>query len=155
MNIFILDSNPELCAQYHCDKHVVKMITETAQLLCSAYYYTGESDLSPYRLAHHNHPCAIWVRQSSANWWWLWWLGYFLYEEYRYRYGNRMHKAGEVIKGLKFAPPSLPEVDMTFPALAMPSYCKTNDPIESYRNYYRGEKQHLMQYTKREIPYWL
>jgi hypothetical protein len=29
MNIFFLDENPKLSAQYHVDKHVVKMILET------------------------------------------------------------------------------------------------------------------------------
>jgi hypothetical protein len=32
MNIFYLDEDPKICAQYHCDKHVVKMIIEYAQL---------------------------------------------------------------------------------------------------------------------------
>ena len=33
MNIFILDDNPRACAEYHLDKHVVKMPLETAQLI--------------------------------------------------------------------------------------------------------------------------
>jgi hypothetical protein len=33
MNIFYLHPNPEVCAKHHCDKHVVKMTLETAQLL--------------------------------------------------------------------------------------------------------------------------
>ena len=37
MNIFHLDKNPIKCALYHCDKHVVKMILETAQMLSTAY----------------------------------------------------------------------------------------------------------------------
>ena len=37
MNIFLLDKDPKIAAQYHCDKHVVKMILESAQMLCSAY----------------------------------------------------------------------------------------------------------------------
>ena len=28
MNIFYLDNDPELCAQYHTNKHIVKMILE-------------------------------------------------------------------------------------------------------------------------------
>lgn len=38
MNIFLLDKNPEKCAAYHTDRHVVKMIVETAQLLCTAHW---------------------------------------------------------------------------------------------------------------------
>ncbi len=37
MNIFFLDSNPIKCAEYHVDKHVVKMIVETAQLLSTTH----------------------------------------------------------------------------------------------------------------------
>jgi hypothetical protein len=33
MNIFVLDLDPRRCARYHCDFHVGKMITETAQIL--------------------------------------------------------------------------------------------------------------------------
>ena len=61
MNIFILDNNPQLCAQYHNNKHVVKMILESAQLLCGAHWVTGGE--APYRLSHKNHPCSIWVRE--------------------------------------------------------------------------------------------
>jgi hypothetical protein len=37
MNIFYLDHDPALAAQYHCDKHVVKMILELGQLLSTAH----------------------------------------------------------------------------------------------------------------------
>jgi hypothetical protein len=50
MNIFYLDKDPETCAQYHCDKHVVKMILETAQLLCATQWLCGTE--APYRLTH-------------------------------------------------------------------------------------------------------
>ena len=67
MNIFVLDDNIEHCATYHCDKHVVKMTLETAQLLCSPF---NQGD-SPYRRTHYNHPCAIWTRESAGNYEWL------------------------------------------------------------------------------------
>jgi len=35
MNIFYLDKDPVKAAQYSCDKHVVKMILESAQMLCT------------------------------------------------------------------------------------------------------------------------
>ncbi len=37
MNIFVLDLNPALAAQYQADKHIVKMVLESAQLLCSPF----------------------------------------------------------------------------------------------------------------------
>jgi hypothetical protein len=40
MNIFVLDSNPKKCAQYHSNSHVVKMVLETAQLLCGVHWMT-------------------------------------------------------------------------------------------------------------------
>ena len=73
MNIFILDLDPQSCAEAHCDKHVVKMILETAQLLSSALWITGVE--APYRLTHKNHPCAIWTRESLDNYMWLCQLG--------------------------------------------------------------------------------
>jgi hypothetical protein len=36
MNIFVLSRCPRAAARLHCDKHVVKMILETAQLLYTA-----------------------------------------------------------------------------------------------------------------------
>ena len=83
MNIFVLDTDPIKAAQYHADKHVVKMITETAQLLNSTYYFTNEKDKASYKLTHKNHPCSIWARESLDNWVWLKQLGLALYDEYK------------------------------------------------------------------------
>jgi len=38
MNIFLLDLDPEKCAQAHGDKHVVKMLLEACQLLYTAHW---------------------------------------------------------------------------------------------------------------------
>ena len=59
MNIFILDKDPKTAAEYHCDKHVLKMILETAQMLCTAHWETGGQ--APYRATHKNHPCTKWT----------------------------------------------------------------------------------------------
>ena len=60
MNIFLLDWNTDVCAQYHCDKHVVKMILESTQMLSTVHskYY---SDLAPYLPVHAKHPCTPYV----------------------------------------------------------------------------------------------
>ena len=94
MNIFILDENIEKCAQYHCDKHIIKMILESAQLLCTAHWInkyagfiprkleskewekvreqkTNDPRDFPYLPTMHNHPCSIWVRSSLDNYEWL------------------------------------------------------------------------------------
>ena len=48
MNIFVLDRDPELAAKYHCDKHVVKMVLESAQMMCAAHWmsHLRKNDLS-------------------------------------------------------------------------------------------------------------
>ena len=51
MNIFVLDENPQIAAQMHNDKHVVKMILETAQLLCGVHWVTDSQHLIPYKLS--------------------------------------------------------------------------------------------------------
>lgn len=94
MNIFYLDSNPTLCAKYHNDKHVVKMILETAQLLCGVHWVTGKE--APYKLSHKNHPCSIWVRSSLENYLWLCELGLELCDEYTYRYGKKQDRKSVV-----------------------------------------------------------
>jgi len=82
MNIFFLDADVKKCAEYHCDKHVVKMILETAQLLCSAHHITNQvTDQVPYKLSHKNHPCSIWVRTSLSNYLYLCELGLELCKE--------------------------------------------------------------------------
>lgn len=85
MQVFVLDKDPVLAARYHCDKHVVKMIVETCQLLCTAHHLHG-SEQPPYRKTHVNHPCAIWARESRANYDWLIQLGFALSDEYTLRY---------------------------------------------------------------------
>ena len=85
MNIFFLDFDTNKCAEYHCDKHVVKMILETAQLLCGVHHMVIHERLSndqvPYKLSHKNHPCAIWTRESLSNYLYLCDLGLELCKE--------------------------------------------------------------------------
>ncbi len=38
MNIFVLDENPVKCAEYHLDKHCIKMILEQTQILCGVHW---------------------------------------------------------------------------------------------------------------------
>ena len=154
MNIFVLDTNPKTCAMYHNDKHVVKMILETAQLLCGVHHVT-ESNLDiPYKLSHKNHPCSVWARESIENYIWLCDLGMALCREYSHRY-NKTHKSQAVIEWCYNNLPNLPELgDITPFALAMPDECKTDDPVESYRRYYMMHKQSLANWKMRDIPKW-
>ena len=141
MNIFVLDANPKKCAEYHCDKHVVKMILETAQLLCGAHHMTmSTTDQIPYKLSHKNHPCAIWVRESLSNYLYLCELGLELCKEYTYRYGKR-HKSQDVIEWCVTNKVQICYKGLTAQPKAMPDECKTESVVESYRNYYMTSKR--------------
>jgi hypothetical protein len=133
MNIFFLDYNTQKCAQYHCDKHVVKMILETAQLLCGVHHMTPQvfSEV-PYKLSHKNHPCAIWCRESLSNYLYLCDLGLELCKEYSYRYGKR-HKSQDIIEWCMINKPKILDLGFTEPPKAMPDEFKVRDVIESYR----------------------
>ena len=48
MNIFVLDKDPHIAAQMHCDRHVPKMIVESAQMLSTAHrLLDGEEYMAP------------------------------------------------------------------------------------------------------------
>lgn len=152
MNIFYLDSDPRKCAEYHNDKHVVKMILETGQLLCGAHWSTGSE--APYKLSHQNHPCSKWTRESLSNYLWLCQLGLYLCWEYKHRYG-KTHKTYETILWCCDNHPRIPDIGPTKPALAMPDSCKiANNAVLSYRNYYITEKKHFSKWKNRSVPNW-
>jgi hypothetical protein len=154
MNIFFLDFDTKKCAEYHCDKHVVKMILETAQLLCGSHHMVNNpiSDI-PYKLSHKNHPCAIWVRESLSNYLYLCDLGLELCKEYTYRYGKR-HKSQDIIEWCLSNKPLIKDIGFTTPPKAMPDEYKVDDVVESYRNYYIGAKKEFAKWKNREIPQW-
>ena len=159
MNIFFLDFDARRAAKYHCDKHVVKMILETAQLLYSAHWCICPEGLPPtaYKKTHGNHPCGIWVRESGSNYRWLCQLGLALCEEFTFRYSNT-HKTQAHLEWLAAHPPVLPEVGVTTIRLAMPEEYKRPNPVEAYRTYYRENKLKLrgiVRYSKREPPAFL
>jgi hypothetical protein len=151
MNIFFLDLDTKKCAEYHCDKHVVKMILETAQLLCSTHWVIGSE--APYKLSHKNHPCSIWVRENLSNYLYLCDLGLELCKEYTYRYGKR-HKSQDVIEWCLTNKPNISDTEFTEPPKAMPDEYKVNNIIESYRNYYIGAKKDFAKWKNRDVPEW-
>ena len=154
MNIFYLDKNTTKCAQYHNDKHVVKMILETAQLLCGVHHLTPQvTPQVPYKLSHKNHPCSIWTRESLSNYLYLCELGLELSKEYTHRYGKR-HKSEMVILWCIMNRPNIPDIGFTEPAKAMPDEYKVDDVVKSYRNYYRGSKSGFATWKNREVPKW-
>lgn len=151
MNIFYLDTDHYVNATYHVDKHVVKMVTEYAQLLSTAVRMSGID--AGYKSTHQNHPSAIWARESLDNWKWLRDLSEALNDEYMYRYERTvLHKAFETIQTLP--EPNIPSIGITPFRLAMPDDVKVEDPVESYRNYYNKYKTHIASWTNRAEPVW-
>lgn len=175
MNIFYLDNNPKVAARMHNNKHVVKMILETAQLLSTAHrFLDGEQYIDAssgrrikrwklasnkedylYKATHINHPSAVWVRESKENYEWTFNLFNNLMEEYTYRYGK--HHACEFLRHhLIDLPENIPNSSFTEPPQAMPDYCKIpGDSVQAYRKYYILEKSNMLQYTRRNKPEWL
>jgi len=180
MNIFYLHKDPKTCAQQHCDKHVVKMIIEYAQLLSTAHrildgtQYLDKTangrnikrwkiddarEFVLYKASHINHPSGVWVRQSLDHYQWLWNLASELCQEYRYRYGgdtDKQHKTSLVIQNLSFAPNNIPRMGLfSEPPQAMPADAKIpGDSIAAYRNYYKLYKTRFATWKNRPIPEW-
>ena len=154
MNIFVLDRDIRKCAEYHGNRHCIKMILETAQLLSTAIKLKDQSVEGLYGISHHNHPCSVWTRKSKQNFMWLAELGMALGEEYTHRY-YKTHKSTEVIcRAYEYAD-LFPDIGLTPFAQAMPNEFKHDDAVIAYRNYYRTAKKHLLQYKNRDIPKWI
>jgi hypothetical protein len=152
VNIFVLDTDVQTCAEYHADRHVVKMILESTQMLCTVLNTLGVR--SPYKSTHVNHPCTLWVGASLANWKWLRSLALYLNEEYKYRFDRRNdHKSAIVARGLVY--PSIEDVGLTEFAQAMPDEYKVpGNVVAAYRQFYIAEKASFATWTKRPVPDW-
>jgi hypothetical protein len=169
MNIFVLHSHPRKAARYHADKHVVKMLLESTQMLYTAHWVTvfptllqhkapikvseaqkklpvpptlrNAPNQTPYRPVHIHHPCSVWVRASRANYAWLAALALALAQEHAFRWpASPPHSCAAHAAWLATHPPSLPNFPLTPFALAMPEDVKKHDAIQSYRAFYKGSK---------------
>ena len=153
MNIFVIEEDTVDIARSHCDKHVSKMILESAQMLCTAHWNLGEE--APYKPVHFKHPCTLWAGKSLANWLWLKQLALDLNREFMYRYNKKVwHKSAEMIYSLK-SPVKIQNIGLTERPQCMPDEYKVEgDVIQAYRNYYIGDKSRFAVWTKREPPSW-
>ena len=157
MNIFYLDRDPITAAQMMCDKHVVKMILESAQMLSTAHRvidgddYANERGL--YKMAHKNHPSTIWVRSSDEHYNWMYSLMLSQMEEYTYRY-DKHHATERLIEPLRLLPTSIENNGFVDPPMCMPEYCKKDDVVSSYQNYYIEEKSDFATWKRRAMPEW-
>jgi len=178
MNIFYVDHNPVVAAQSLVDKHVVKMILESAQLLSTAHRYldgvevVGKSKTGRkakrwvlndsredvlYSATHINHPSAVWCRESVENYNWLVEHFFALGNEYTYRYG-KTHKCfqGDLAYMLQSPPNSLKVYEWTeMPSAMADEYKISNDPLTNYRNYYILGKSRMHSWKNRQPPEWI
>ena len=176
MNVFYLDSDPKICAEMHCDKHVVKMIIEYGQLMSTAHRVLDGKEyidltannrkikrwLLPdsredilMKASHINHPSGVWARQSDSNYTWLCQMWYALCKEYTYRYGKIHSVETRLVDTIFRLPNNISEGVFTEPTPAMPDECKiVNDSLASYHKYYNEKKTRFAHWTKRATPNW-
>jgi hypothetical protein len=144
VNIFFVSDCPRESAQMLCDKHVVKMTLETAQILSTVLG-------APYKPTHQDHPSTLWAAQQT-QWTYLHFVA--LCEEYTFRYGKR-HKCQEHQQLFKQMIRGRTQVEWTDPPQCMTDECKSADTISSYRRYYATEKSSFAKWSRgRSEPAW-
>lgn len=158
MNIFALDNDPVKCARAHHDKHVVKMILETAQMMATVLRREIDAkeadEMGIYKSTHANHPCTLWLLESSKNYAWAYDLIIALNDEYHFRYGK---DHASYLAAISWPYPSeLPVTKYrTAFAQAMPEEYQRENAIHAYRAYYNGKKVEGAKWTKRGKPDWV
>ena len=179
MNIFVLNEDPYIAAQMHCDKHVPKMIVESAQMLSTAHrlldgkeymapsksgkrmvkhYQLPQHDDLIYKAVHAGHPCTKWTMESAENYEWHFKLFQYLSEEFEYRFG-KVHRSWDLLKWLLInAPMNMERKGMTPFAKAMKAYpdlMKIADPVKAYQEFYKVDKIKFAKWEKgRPAPKW-
>jgi len=177
MNIFVLDEKPTTAAQMMCDKHVVKMIVESAQMLSTAHRvldgkqyielsaknrrikrWKHTSDYVEellYKASFVGHPCTQWVMENDQNYFWLAEHAYELCREYTRRY-SKVHKSQYVLSYLhRRKPMNISTADYVTPfAQAMPEEYRNSNAVEAYRAYYLGEKTGFAKWKNSKTPNW-
>ena len=179
MNIFVTDFDPVISARNLCDKHVPKMIVESAQMLSTVhrmldgipekrpsksgkttqtYYSFGDERDELYYLAVHKfHPCTVWTKESKANYVWHYELFKAMADEYQFR-RNKVHATYQKLGDLLAKPPqNISDIGLTEFAQAMNHYpdCKVSgDAVAAYRKYYHAAKPFAKWEWKRPAPSW-
>lgn len=163
MNIFFLDDDPQKAARMLFDKHVNKMLLESAQMLFTAVRRHGY-DGGGYKSAYENHPMTKWVGDSYWHGSWLLTHAVELAKEFELRYGHP-HKTQDMLPALSMAVyQHLPDAEWRNPPRCIPDEYKIDYDswsgdvpchVQSYRDYYLGEKGYLYKYTNRSEPEWM
>lgn len=179
MNIFILSEEREPLvhyhqqAHYHIDKHVVKMIAESVQMLVTSLSFHSNYDsmlasnlpCKPLSASMTKHPCTVWTCSSIEHTNYLACLALQLCHEHQYRYPLSPQHAymawlsslvAELTR-LGFGPNyALP----TQFAVAVKDTDKRSiatdhvDALHIYRSYYVRDKRSIATWKKRLKPMW-
>lgn len=167
MNIFVTDSNPEQAARNLCDKHISKMIVESAQMLSTAWWKLDSGCPGPigYKPTHQNHPCTKWVMESDGNYLWLGRHALEMCKEYSKRYG-KVHKTQALINCLwTNTPRNIPNRGTKTRTDFVHAYYSKDpvahlmcyvpgDAVQSYRNYYKLDKTRFAKWNHGNKPSW-
>jgi hypothetical protein len=154
LQLFILDSDPLKAAKMHCDKHVVKMPLEAAQILSTVHHiHDSIYKEKCYKKTHEKHPCVIWASKSPKNYEWALSLLKALLSEYTFRY-EKIHKSSELLKYLEYNPVKSDIDELTPFAQAIPKEYISDNAVTAYRNYYISEKSSFCKWSKRKAPEW-
>lgn len=161
MNIFAVDENPLVAGSQLPDKLVIKMTTESLQLLTPWVFNTfgvkikkpdseGQFSLIEEEQNFYgtkgfaHHPCAKWLYESPSNVHWLLEHAFGMADEYwkRYnRYHGTLYGLNEVRNIVYKEFNGFSSKDHTHFIQAMPEEYKIpNDPVQAYRNYLIGAK---------------
>ena len=142
MNIFYLHQDPVKAAEYQYNKHVVKMVLESAQILCTVHHkYMGDDADVPYKSTHKNHPSTLWAGQSAQNYEWLYRHFVALCEEYKKRYGKEHLSYTKCKDKVNMLPGGMLETGLTDMPQCMPDEYKDDCSVQAYWNYYiHGKK---------------
>ena len=147
MNIFYLDKDPRVAVSYFYNKHIVKMILESAQMLCTAHHVLDNRirllDDIPYKITHVNHPSTIWVRENHYQYQWLYWHMIALGDEYKKRYNKEHLSITKCKECLSFSPYGISLGKFNQPPQCMPDEYKDKCSVKAYWNYYIGEKHNV------------
>ena len=159
MNIFFLHKDPQWAANALCDKHVPKMLLESAQMLSTAVRkYEEETNGVPlaepiYKSAYPNHPMTKWVGFNRDCFRWALENAVYINHQYEQRF-NKGHKSFRVIETI-YNNNYIDDISNGFfkePPQCMPDEYKDKCSIQAYWNYYIGDKKQIAN-LKKEILY--
>lgn len=143
MNIFFINEEPQVCADFLDDKRVVKMILENCQMLSTVLG-------GPYKPTHRNHPCTLWVGESYENAKWLIEYTHCLLQRYTKVY-NKVHKCESLMPHFEREVNTHPFLNTEF---TFPPNCTTLKDIDRVTLAYLSFMHLKWEYKDKREPTW-